>query len=160
MQGRFVRRLASLVTLLTVAVTGVVVNPAPAQAAWPAYGICTGSKTPQGVSPPVVRDGLGRGPFPTKWCVVDHPDGSGGLLYWNPADIRDASGAMNNGVSWFICQKPVWDEFDHSYWWHSYTQGDHAYNHGGWGWMANVWMSGGSHRDPTPGLINCSAYGI
>jgi hypothetical protein len=91
-------------------------------------------------------------------CSV-HSDGRlycgnryGAILYWDPWYSAERTGKMLTTYSWFVC----WQYGDYHaggnnvwYW----TQGDVAYSHSGWGFMAavDVWTP----VDPAPGLPQC-----
>ena len=72
---------------------------------------------------------------------------------YNLAD--NASGVLNQGTSWFVCQRrfPV----DVTYgsaannWW-AYTLSDNGW----WGWVNAVYVSGGANWGALPGLATCS----
>jgi hypothetical protein len=157
MRDRKRSRILHALVVIATALTGVAVHAAPAPAAPTPYGYCMASPNPSGQAPPMVRDHWGRGPFPTRWCVVDYQDGAVIPLAHNPALPAfgtNETGMLYRGISWFVCQKYVGDS------WYAYTQGDIAKRYDGWGWWNAVFISGGKRGGPVPGLVNCSVYGI
>ncbi|WP_433046553.1 hypothetical protein [Dactylosporangium sp. CS-033363] len=140
--GGRVRRLAVLAaTALALTGGGLAVSASPAAAA----SGCSGNG-------PVVQDWWNP-PRATKYCNAYRS----GYVY-AIASQGELSGYLYAGTSWFVCQLTGGENpavgSAHNNWW-LYTQGDTAYNYGGWGWFPATMVSGGGNYQPVPGLPIC-----
>ncbi|MFJ9097803.1 hypothetical protein ACIRJM_04745 [Streptomyces sp. NPDC102405] len=132
------RILASLGAAAVLAAGAVAVTPASASAASGCWGNA-GQKT-----------GPGGQTYSARYChnYQGNTVGQGTRV----------TGYLYAGDNWFVCQlkagenEPVGSARNN--WW-LFTQGDEAYDDGGWGWFPANKVSGGNNYEPIPGLPLC-----